>query len=253
MIGIIGGSGVYELTEKADNENLKTIKTNYGTSVEVSILDIFNKRIAFIPRHSVGHSIPPHKINYKANIDALKQVGVNQIIATNAVGSINLDMGPGSIVLPDDFIDLTVLRDRTFYNNDVVHVDVSEPYCPRLRDIIASSGEVFNGGTYICSEGPRFETPAEINMFQKLGGDLVGMTGLPEAVLAREREICYSSICLVSNYGAGISQEKLTIDEVFQIMEVKKVELIDLIYKSIKKLDEDFDCSCLHALDGSGV
>ncbi|WP_299525486.1 S-methyl-5'-thioadenosine phosphorylase [uncultured Methanobrevibacter sp.] len=251
MIGIIGGSGVYEITQKADSLEKKLIKTEYG-DVEVSILDIFNKKVAFIPRHAAGHSIPPHKINFRANIDALKEVGVTQIIATNSVGSMNLDMSPGSFVIPDDFLDFTENRDKTYYENQVVHIDVSEPYCNRLKEVISSCGEVIVGGTYVCTQGPRFETPAEIKMFKILGGDLVGMTGVPEVTLARERAICYNSICIVSNYASGISEDNLTIDEVFETVKAKEKELLDLIYDVIKKLD-DCDCSCHHALNGAEV
>ena len=133
MIGIIGGSGVYEITEKADNCEKKIVKTDYG-EVEVSILDIFSKNVAFIPRHASGHSIPPHKINFRANIDALKNVGVTKIIATNSVGSMNLEMPPGSFVIPDDFLDFSQDRKKTFYEDKVVHIDVTEAYCPQLRD-----------------------------------------------------------------------------------------------------------------------
>lgn len=247
MIGIIGGSGVYEITEMADSIEKKRVG-----DVDLSLLKFPDKTVAFIPRHSGSHSIPPHRINYKANIDALKSIGVTQIIATNSVGSLNLEMPPGSFVLPNDFLDFTYKRDKTFYDDEVVHVDVTEPYCNTINNIISSFNGVINGGTYVCTEGPRFETPAEIKMFKLLGGDVVGMTGLPEVVLAREREICYSSICIVSNFAAGIYDEKLTIDEVFEIMEDKKEELTDLIYKSIKKL-EDNDCPCRHALDGAEV
>ena len=205
MIGIIGGSGVYEITEKADSCTEKVVETEYG-SVTVSILDICSKKVAFIPRHAAGHSIPPHKINYRANIDALKNVGVTQIIATNSVGSMNEEMGPGTFVIPDDFLDFSQNRAKTYYENKVVHVDMTEPYCPTLRDILDKSGDVILGGTYVCTEGPRFETPAEIKMFKMLGGDLVGMTGVPEVTLARERGICYNSICIVSNYAAGIHE-----------------------------------------------
>ena len=141
MIGIIGGSGVYEITQKADAVEKKVVETDYG-EVEVSILDIFSKRVAFIPRHASGHSIPPHKINFRANIDALKNVGVTQIIATNSVGSMNLEMPPGSFVIPDDFLDFSQDRKKTFYEDKVVHIDVTEPYCPSLRDILAKSGDV---------------------------------------------------------------------------------------------------------------
>ncbi|WP_407392391.1 S-methyl-5'-thioadenosine phosphorylase [Methanobrevibacter sp.] len=252
MIGIIGGSGVYEITHKADAVEEKIVKTDYG-EVKVSILDIFSKKVAFIPRHASGHSIPPHKINFRANIDALKNVGVTQIIATNSVGSMNLEMPPGSFVIPDDFLDFSQNRAKTFFEDRVVHIDVTEPYCPTLRDVLAESGDVILGGTYVCTEGPRFETPAEIKMFKMLGGDLVGMTGLPEVTLAREREMCYNSICIVSNYASGISENALTIDEVFEMVAEKEVELLELIYNFIKNVDDSLDCSCHHALDGAEV
>jgi 5'-methylthioadenosine phosphorylase len=253
MIGIIGGSGVYELTEMADNVEDISVKTNYGDDVKIAILDVKKKKVAFISRHSEGHDYPPHMINYKANIDALKSIGVNQIIATNSVGSLNENIGPGSIAVANDFLDFTKNRPATFFNNNVVHVDVTEPYCNRLNEIIISKGNDIKKGVYVGTEGPRFETPAEIKMFNLLGGDFVGMTGLPETVLAREREICYSSICLVSNFAAGISQDKLTIDEVFEIMDVKKEELINLIYKTIQDLPENYECDCLNALNGAEV
>lgn len=252
LIGIIGGSGVYEITHKADSCTEKLIKTDYG-DVEVSILEIFGKKVAFIPRHAAGHSIPPHKINFRANIDALKNVGVTKIIATNSVGSMNEDMPPGSFVIPDDFLDFSQDRVKTFYEDKVVHIDVTEAYCPSLRDVLAESGDVILGGTYVCTEGPRFETPAEIKMFRMLGGDLVGMTGVPEVTLAREREICYNSICIVSNYASGISPDELTIDEVFEMVAKKEHELLELIYNFIKNVDDDTDCMCNHALDGAEV
>lgn len=248
MIGIIGGTGVYDIVKKSESEITKTIETEYGT-VDVYLLKIDGKDVAFLPRHSKGHSHPPHKINYKANISALKSIGVNQIIATNSVGSINPDMKPGDFVVVDDFIDFTVLRDRTFYDDKVVHIDMSEPYCNRMRSVIDSCGDVINYGTYVCSEGPRFETPAEIKMYKTLGGDLVGMTGLPELVLAREKNMCYSSICIVSNYGAGISNEKLSMEEVLDIMNEKSEELLDLIYNSVKALNEENTCQCLSTVE----
>ena len=252
MIGIIGGSGVYEITQKADSCVNQMVKTDYG-EVEVSILEIFSKKVAFIPRHASGHSIPPHKINFRANIDALKKVGVTQIIATNSVGSMNKEMPPGSFVIPDDFLDFSQNRAKTFYEDKVVHVDVTEAYCPTLRDVLAESGDVVLGGTYVCTEGPRFETPAEIKMFKMLGGDLVGMTGLPEVTLAREREMCYNSICIVSNYASGISDQELTIDEVFEMLSEKEADLLELIYNFIKNVEDSPDCTCRHALDGAEV
>jgi 5'-methylthioadenosine phosphorylase len=247
-IGIIGGSGIYEIAKNEVNVNIKTIETPYGDSVDVSLFKIYDKDIVFIPRHKVGHKIPPHKINYRANIFALKKLGVNQIIATNAVGSLKTEISPGSLVLPDDFIDLTSKREKTFYDDEVVYVDFTQPYCNRLRDIISKQGKLISSGVYVCTEGPRFETPAEIKMFQKLNWDLVGMTGLPEAILAREKEMCYSSICIVSNYSTTLSKNQLTIDEVFEIMDLKKIEVIEIIFKSIENMPINYDCSCLNAL-----
>lgn len=252
MIGIIGGSGVYEITQKADSCKKQLVQTDYG-EVEVSLLKIFSKNVAFIPRHAQSHSIPPHKINFRANIDALKAVGVTKIIATNSVGSMNENMPPGSFVIPNDFLDFSQNRSKTYFEDKVVHIDVTEPYCPNLRDTLARSGDVILGGTYVCTEGPRFETPAEIRMFRMLGGDLVGMTGLPEVTLAREREMCYNSICIVSNYASGISENELTIDEVFEMVAEMEDELLELIYNFIKNVDDSCDCMCHHALDGAEV
>ena len=252
MIGIIGGSGVYEITQEADKCENKIVETPYG-DVEVSLLEIFSKNVAFIPRHASGHSIPPHKINFRANIDALKRVGVTKIIATNSVGSMNTEMPPGSFVIPDDFLDFSQDRIKTFYEDKVVHVDVTEAYCPQLRDVLDKSGDVILGGTYVCTEGPRFETPAEIKMLKMLGGDFVGMTGVPEVVLAREKEICYNSICIVSNYASGISENQLTIDEVFDMVKENEENLLELIYNFIKNVDDSKDCTCNHALDGAEV
>lgn len=259
MIGIIGGSGVYDITKEVDNVEKKIIMTPYGESAEISLFKIGENDVAFMPRHSGDHSSPPHKINYRANIWGLHSLGVKQIIATNAVGSLDEKIHPGSLVIVDDFIDFTFRREKTFYDDAVVHIDVTEPYCNRLRSqIIANKSVVTDGdfvevGVYVCNEGPRFESPAEVRMLQTLGGDVVGMTGLPEAVLAREKEICYASICLVSNYGASISPNKLTMDEVFEIMEVKGQELINLIYKTVESMDREYDCHCSSALDGAGV
>jgi len=151
-------------------------------------------------------------------------------------------------------LDFTVNRERTFYDDEVIHIDMSEPFCNRLREtILANSncidGNVVDGGTIVCTEGPRFETPAEIKMFSILGGKIVGMTTLPEAVLAREKGMCYASIAVVSNYSTSISKDKLGVEEVYEIMSAKKDELIDLLFNTIKELPTDYDCECHHSLD----
>lgn len=252
MIGIIGGTGVYEIVELGRSVKTKKIETPYGPSPEISLFRLNGKDVVFIPRHAMGHSKPPHMINYLANIWSLKKLGVERVIATNAVGSLDKSVRPGNFVIPNDFLDFTKMRKNTFYNDKTVHVDVTKPYCPQLRNILKTSENVIVNGVYICTEGPRFETAAEIQMFRRLGGTVVGMTGLPEVVLARELEMCYLSICTVSNFAASISPDKLTIDEVFEIVDNKREELINLISDVISKIPQN-KCGCMNALDGAEV
>lgn len=255
--GIIGGTGVYD-PSILKNVHDAEIVTPYGT-VTYKVGDFAEKGVVFIPRHGSNHSTPPHLINYRANIWALKKLGVQNILATTAVGSLNLAMKPGHFVLPDQFLDFTKNRINTFYDGGergVVHVDVTEPYCPSLRNIIAKAADglklsLHNGGTYVCTEGPRFETPAEIRMFEKLGGDLVGMTSIPEAVLAREAEMCYATISMVTNYAAGISKQSLTHAEVLETMRLNTKHIKELVMSAIE-LIAAADCPCRHALKEFG-
>lgn len=253
MIGIIGGTGIYEIVEMGDKIETKTLKTPYGQSPEISIFELHGRTVAFMPRHAKGHAYPPHMINYLANVYALKQIGIERILATNAVGSLDELIGPGKFLIPHDFLDFTKMRKNTFYDYKTVHIDITEPYCPHLRDILISSGDVVKKGVYICTEGPRFETTAEVKMFRQIGGTVVGMTGIPEAMLARELEMCYASICIISNYAASISPHKLTVEEVFEILNGKKEDLIQLIYRSIKKMPVERECPCKHALEGAVI
>lgn len=254
-IAIIGGTGVYD-PKMLQNIREATVATPYG-EVSYKLGDYAGKAVAFISRHGNKHSIPPHLINYRANIWAMKKIGVQNIIATTAVGSLNPDMKPGHFVLVDQFLDFTKNRINTFYEGGekgVVHVDVTQPYCPSLRKTIAhvardlSSITIHDHGTYVCTEGPRFETPAEIAMFAKLGGDLVGMTNVPEAVLAREAEMCYTTVSMVTNFAAGISPEPLTHGEVLETMRDNAENIKLLIMKTVELISLDTDCTCLHAL-----
>lgn len=253
MIGIIGGTGIYEIVTLGEVIDTRVVKTPYGNSPEVSIFKLHDKEIVFMPRHAKGHSNPPHMVNYRANVYAMKELGVDRIIATNAVGSLEQTVKPGDFLIPHDFIDFTKFRAGTFYDSRTVHVDVTEPYCNYMRQIISSSGDVVDEGVYVCTEGPRFETPAEIRMFKQLGGTVVGMTGIPEAVLSRELEMCYASICTVSNYAASISPNNLTIDEVFEIMNEKKHDLVLLMDTAISRMGEERDCCCMRALTGAEI
>jgi len=253
-IAIIGGTGVYD-PNILHNVRDAEIDTPYG-SVKYKVGEYAGKDIAFIPRHGSGHSIPPHLINYRANIWGMKKLGIENIIATTAVGSLNLAMKPGDFVLVDQFLDFTKNRVSTFYeggDRGVVHVDITTPYCPNLRANLLEAATavgiaVHEQGVYVCTEGPRFETPAEIAMFAKLGGDLVGMTNVPEVVLAREAEICYSTVSMVTNYGAGISPQPLTHGEVLETMSANSENIKKLIMKTIELIDLNSDCDCRKAL-----
>ncbi len=249
---VIGGTGVYD-PRLIENTEKKEVTTPFG---KVSFLkgEYLNNEVYFLPRHGKGHSVPPHKINYRANIWALKEEGVSRIIATAAVGSLNQDMLPGSAVIIDQFIDFTKQRPLTFFDEEceegVVHTDFSQPYCPQLKDIILKAGKdlpvkIIDYGTYVCTEGPRFESSAEIKMFKILGGDLVGMTNVPEVVLARELGMCYSTITYVTNFAAGISLNPLSHEEVLGMMD-ENIEIIrKLIMNSVELIPNDKTCKCM--------
>jgi len=248
-VAIIGGSGLEALLK--DMEQIR-VGTPYGLPPPISIGEIKGKTVAFLPRHGVHHSIPPHKVNYRANIYALFEMGVKRIVATNAVGAINVDFKPGDLVVPHDLVDFTKFRQFTFYDAPVTHVDMSQPFCPEVRALLIKtmkkrSVRVRNKAVLVCTEGPRFETPAEIEMFRRLGCDVVGMTVAPEAVLARELEICYATVCFVSNMAAGI-QQRLTAHEVAEMAKKKMPIIQQVLRETIEHLPQSRQCPCAHAL-----
>jgi 5'-methylthioadenosine phosphorylase len=253
-IAIIGGTGLYD-PRILSNVREEKVATPYG-EVIYKEGEYAGEAVAFIPRHGSKHSIPPHLINYRANIWAMKKIGVQSIIATTAVGSLNRDMAPGHFVLTDQFLDFTKNRVTTFYEGGergVVHVDVTEPYCPALRAVLLKAAQdhaipVHARGTYVCAEGPRFETPAEIKAYALLGGDLVGMTNVPEVVLAREAEMCYATVSMVTNFAAGISPQPLTHGEVLDAMRANLENIKKLVMTAIERLDPAADCACRRAL-----
>ena len=248
---IIGGTGVYD-PKLLDSVAAREIETPYG-AVQVQVGAYRGVRVAFMPRHGKGHSIPPHKINYRANIWGLKALGVEVILATAAVGSINPKMRPGEFVIVDQFLDFTKGRALTFFDDGeegVVHVDVTEPYCPSVRAAIIQVGEELGlrlhpQGTYVCVEGPRYETAAEIRAFRLLGGDVVGMTSVPEVVLAREAGICYAAMAMVTNMGAGMTDRPLSHDEVVEIMAVNTEQVRRLALETFLRLGGERDCPCV--------
>ncbi len=253
-IAFIGGSGIYNLGFL--DETKKIVVTSPYGRVGLVKSCINEKMVYFMPRHGNKHTILPSMVNYRANIAAMKILGVKKIVAAAAVGSLRREMPPGCLVILDQFIDQTRGRITTFYSGEgqpVIHTDFTEPYCPGLRQFLVSrcieSGYDFSAkGTYVTTEGPRFETPAEIRAFSLLGGDVVGMTNVPEVTLAREAGICYSTVGLVTNYAAGISPEVLTHDEVLEAMEEHGRKINELFMECIQKLPDGFGCNC--ALSG---
>ncbi|OHE55947.1 MAG: methylthioadenosine phosphorylase [Thermodesulfovibrio sp. RBG_19FT_COMBO_41_18] len=254
MIGVIGGSGLYEIEGVVINE-VKKISTPFGDpSDSYRIVELSSRKIVFLPRHGSPHHIPPHKINYRANIWGFKELGVERVISLGAVGSLSPEIGAGTIIVPDQIIDMTKGRDSTFYDSDeVVHIDFTEPYCPELREYIFRAGkksgiELKESGTYVCVSGPRLETKAEIIFFSGIGADAVGMTAMPEASLARETELCFAGINVVTNYAAGITEKKLTTTEVIEVMKRTSVRLKELLKEAFNLIPIERKCACKEAL-----
>jgi 5'-methylthioadenosine phosphorylase len=248
-IGIIGGSGLESLLQST---RTLRVGTPYGPAPWISVGSVGKEEVAFLPRHGPKHDLPPHKVNYRANLYALKQIGVQRIIATNAVGGINSEYNPGDLSVPEDIIDMTKSRAGTFFDSSpVTHIDVSQPYCPELRSTVLDSSrntkvKVWSNSVLAATEGPRYETPAEIRMLEKLGGDLVGMTGAPETFLAKELEMCYATLCFISNRAAG-KQAKLSAVEVMEIGKRVMPEMLSIIRKTAENIPVKRTCECARA------
>jgi len=256
-IGVIGGSGLYALL---DGANEHVVETPYGLpSDPVTVAAVAGRTVAFLPRHGRDHRFPPHRIPYRANMWALRELGVRQILAPCAVGGLLPELGPGSFVLPDQMVDRTSGRVQTFYNNGAVHINFADPYCPIGRQTVrsvahASQFKITDGGTMVVIEGPRFSTRAESRWYASLGGTVVNMTGHPEAVLARELGLCYTAIALVTDLDAGVDGDHgVTQEEVFRVFGQNTVRLRALLLDTVAALPLDADCSCHHALDGIDI
>jgi 5'-methylthioadenosine phosphorylase len=254
-IGVIGGSGFYEFLDAA--EEVK-VDTPFGPpSEQVTVGEVAGRRVAFLPRHGRDHRFPPHRIPYRANLWALRSLGVRQVIAPSAVGSLTASFGPGTLVVPDQFVDRTSGRVQTFFDQGGVHVTFADPYCVSGRErAIAAAGQAgwapVPSGTLVVIEGQRFSTRAESRWFAAQGWTLVGMTGHPEAVLARELALCYIPLALVTDLDAGIETgEGVTQTEVFKVFAANVSRLRDLVAALIAELPADQpDDACAHALDG---
>lgn len=259
-IGLIGGSGLYDIDGLEIREEI-SLSTPYGApSSTYKLGNLDGTELVFLARHGVPHRIPPHKVNYRANMWGFKSLGVEKIISIGAVGGINSGMPPGSIVILDQIIDMTMgARAATFYDEEkVVHVDFTHPYCAEVRGIFIQAAEyislpVKKSGTYICVNGPRLETEKEIEFFSFIGADVVGMTAMPEAALARELEMCCTGISVVTNYAAGIAGARLTTTEVVEAMRNSLDAIKTLLTAALPHIPVHRSCTCKDALKEAGI
>jgi 5'-methylthioadenosine phosphorylase len=251
-IGVIGGSGLYALLEDAEEHE---VSTPYGApSDRVTVARVGDRRVAFLPRHGRDHRFPPHRIPYRANLWALRALGVRQIVAPCAVGGLRPELGPGTFVVPDQLIDRTSGREQTFYDTGAVHVSFADPYCPDGRAAVLAAAQpvqAVDGGAMVVIEGPRFSTRAESRWFTAIGGAIVNMTGHPEAVLARELALCYTAIALVTDLDAGVEGDHgVTQEEVFAVFAENTERLRGVLLDAVTRLPTERTCPCGHALDG---
>ncbi len=254
-IGIIGGSGLYDLMEKKEKIE---INTPFGLPSDyIEVGEVNGIEIAFLPRHGKKHTIPPHMVNYRANIWALHSLGVERIIGLNAVGSLREDFRPGDIVIPDQYIDFTKKRDLTFYDGpEVYHISEADPFCQEMNSIFISETRnlkmpVHNKGTYITIEGPRFSTRAESKMFRQFA-DIIGMTLVPEVNLAGELAMCYSVIASITDYDVW-AEKPVDAREVMMIMKQNDKKVRDLLFSSLPKIGRERKCNCSLRLDNAKV
>jgi 5'-methylthioadenosine phosphorylase len=255
LIGIIGGSGLYSM-EGVEITDEKAVDTPFGAPSDAILVGkLEGKDVAFLPRHGRGHLLPPHQINYRANIFALKKLGVESIISVSAVGSMKEKIKPGDLVMVDQFVDRTKVRFQTFYDDGIaVHVGFADPVCEELRSGLVMAARttgaaVHDGGTYICIEGPMFSSRAESNIYRSWGVDVIGMTNYQEAKLAREAEICYATIALATDYDCWHEQEgPVDVAMVIKILQENVSKAQATIRALLPKLKVSDDCPCRHAL-----
>jgi 5'-methylthioadenosine phosphorylase len=249
LVGVIGGSGFYSFFEDAAEH---VVDTPYGApSGPVTVGEVAGRTVAFVPRHGRHHEHPPHQVPYRANLWALRSLGVRQVIAPCAVGGLLPELGPGTVVVPDQLVDRTSSgRAQTFFDTGGVHVDFADPYCPDLRAAALQPGTV-DGGTMVVVEGPRFSTRAESRWFAAQGWSLVNMTGHPEAVLARELEMCYAAVALVTDLDAGVEAGAgVRAVDVFAEFGRNVEKLKELVRSAVAAAPRQRDCTCVHVHDG---
>ena len=253
-VGVFGGSGFYSFLDEIEQV---AIDTPYGTpSAPVSIGTVAGRRAAFVPRHGVKHEFPPHAVPYRANLWALKELGVQRVLGPCAVGSLQATVRPGDFVVGDQLVDRTSGRQATFYDGPVTtHVSFADPYCPVLRDIAVACGReqglsLHPRGAVVVVEGPRFSTRAESRFYSQQGWEIINMTQYPEALLARELEMCYANVSLVTDYDVGVEGEIAAVshEEVVRVFQENLGRLRDLLFAMIERLPEVRECPCATAL-----
>jgi 5'-methylthioadenosine phosphorylase len=253
-VGVIGGSGFYELLENAREV---AIDTPFGQPSDSYFLgEIGGVSVAFLPRHARGHRILPGEVNYRANIWGMKALGVHYVLSASAVGSLREELKPLDVVVPDQLFDRTKARPSTFFGEGVVvHMGFADPFCPYTSELIVEAGRevgatVHEGGTYVCIEGPQFSTRAESNVYRQLGFDIIGMTNLQEAKLAREAELCYATMAMVTDYDVWYEgEEDVTLEQVLANVQRNVATAQAIVRRAVGALDQHRDCGCRHAVE----
>jgi 5'-methylthioadenosine phosphorylase len=256
IVGVIGGSGLYELPGIAEVESLHCTTPFGAPSDELMRGRLGDATMVFLPRHGRGHRVLPSEINFRANLFAMKQLGVEWLISVTAVGSLREHLKPAEVVIPDQFIDRTVARPSTFFGRGIVaHVSLADPVCPILSERVeaaarAAGGTVHRGGTYICMEGPQFSTRAESHMYRQWGADVIGMTAWQEAKLAREAEICFAIMALVTDYDCWKADaDHVVIGDVLRILSQNADLARRTVASAAQQLPSTRECACTHALE----
>ena len=259
-IGLIGGSGLYALAGVERTREI-ALDTPYGPPSDTFVVgELAGRRVAFLSRHGRGHRLLPHEINYRANLWAMKALGVSRILSASAVGSLRQAIEPRHVLTPDQFVDRTRSRAATFFGEGIaVHVGFADPVCPDLRARIAEAARICGAvvhasGTYLCMEGPAFSTRAESNLYRAWGMDVIGMTNLTEAKLAREAEICYATLALVTDYDCWHEEEEdVTVGAILETLQANARLAAETLHQTVATLPQARDCVCGRALDGAIV
>ena len=255
-IGVFGGSGFYAFLDSTETVE---VETPYGEPSAAPVIgEVGGVRVAFIPRHGPKHEFPPHKVPYQANVWAMKELGVSRVLGPNACGSLQAHVKPGDFVICDQLVDRTRDRPNTFYDGPVTtHISFADPYCPTMRDVVVAQGRaleipIHDHGTVVVIEGPRFSTRAESSWFASAGWEVINMTQYPEAILARELELCYANISLITDYDVGVEGvPPVTNEEVVRVFTENNDKLRDLLFAAIPALPAERDCPCVTALEGA--